>query len=595
MEFQTNSNHKKIDLRNIDVSKKKRLPIQIGAVVLSLALLSGCGKTSTDSFENESSFNNETTVSDSVDVTADNSLPDGFTIEGEKDSFTIVEHQPNEEITISSYLYGVEFDDGRVVSGRTYTYDDLAHISSCYIIVQDDGDYDYLNYMTGLKNLSITDLSSGDRFKNIDGSRFPSGISIDITTPYHIGIFDEEHFGFLKDISSIDTLTLGSENTSLNMDSSYIQSLRNVHNLKLGLDLNSNFQYSDLTYLDSLEFLSKPYDTAMYFSNEMIEELEGAGVKVQADNMARLREINQKIREIALGLNILEDADDQTKLNGVLTYVLNALTYDPEVKAIIAETGSGDDNKSKEFYRDGHLTAAFEDPTQICGNYAALTYVLCREVGLDVYNLTSYNHGWNAVKVGDYYYYVDSTWLDGVTINHSIAHREDTENGYSIVYEFISQPAEEIFTEGNQEIINQLPWYMEDPTDFGDVENDKESHDPISVPVGLELVPIPREESSVELENMIEDTSLDDSNIEEDIEDISDKKVKITIDGKVFIIGGAALVGILSALGVGVLIHKKKEKKRLERLRRQNYYNDFSSFGSYDDPFGSDSFGSRRY
>ena len=52
---------------------------------------------------------------------------------------------------------------------------------------------------------------------------------------YYIDIADE-------DISLINTLTVGNHDLSLNIDSNFLQSLRNVENLSLGLNYNSNFK-----------------------------------------------------------------------------------------------------------------------------------------------------------------------------------------------------------------------------------------------------------------------------------------------------------------------------------------------------------------
>ncbi len=67
--------------------------------------------------------------------------------------------------------------------------------------------------------------------------------------------------------------------------------------------------------------------------------------------------------------------------------------------------------------------AALINKTAVCQGYATLYYRLARECGLETRVVTgeSYNqnHAWNIVKMGDYYYYLDSTWDAGVTkYNH---------------------------------------------------------------------------------------------------------------------------------------------------------------------------------
>ncbi len=574
MELKKNPKHKKLDLSQLDLFKRKRLGVRVGAGLLSLILLTGCGKDVTDHDKYDSGY-----VESGYEQMID-----------EEDEIVVPEHAPSETISIPSYFYVYQFDDDRVVKGDTYTYDDLAHVEECSVVIQEDGNYDYLNYMPNLKEISITDVTGEQKLASIDGKRFPAGIKIKILSPMGTGVFDQESYGFLRRIPSIDTLQVGNDSSEMNIDSTFLQSLKNVKNLKLGLGYDSNFHYQDLTYLDSLELLGRPYDIALYFSLDSLEELEKAGVHIQTENLELIQKTRQEIRNLYQSLSVPEDATDQEKLNAILTCVLSKLTYDPEVKDQLYGSGKVDSSLNESFYENGYLTAALEDPTQICGNYAALTYALCQEAGLSVFNMSSNNHAWNAVQVGDYYYYVDSTWLDGVTVNQPVTHSEQTADGLTITYDFIPQSAEEVFQEGNQEKISQLPWYMEDPTNFSQVENDKESHHASSIPSGLTLTAIPEDEK-VQNEG---GTSVDTENTEESIPDITNQKFKLEIDGKVFIIGGAALAGILSALGIGLLVHKKKEKKRLERLRRQREFDSMFSSSSTSS-FGESNYGSSSF
>lgn len=58
--------------------------------------------------------------------------------------------------------------------------------------------------------------------------------------------------------------------------------------------------------------------------------------------------------------------------------------------------------------------AALCNGTAVCQGYAVAFYRLCKEVGLSVRIISGLgnggNHAWNIVKVGDYYYNIDTTW-----------------------------------------------------------------------------------------------------------------------------------------------------------------------------------------
>jgi hypothetical protein len=279
--------------------------------------------------------------------------------------------------------------------------------------------------------------------------------------------------------------------------------------------------------LDSLSLNGKPYDIAIYFSSDIIDELKSNGVTIIADNLQKIEDIDRQIDDIVTSLNVDENATEQEKLNAVLTYVLTEFSYDPEIADLLAR---GEEHDSSAFYEEGALDAAMTNETQICGNYAAMTTALLRRLGVEVYSLTStehdsVNHAWNAVKIGDYYYFVDACWLD---------------NDYTPEY----------FANNYTRVIGNLTWYLVDPTDANEIDSSG-MHDMQYIPYGLEIQEIPDEiEDEVKYRN---------------VEDISDKEFEVTINGKIITVSAAAFVGVLSALGIGKLVYDKKERERRRR------------------------------
>ena len=63
--------------------------------------------------------------------------------------------------------------------------------------------------------------------------------------------------------------------------------------------------------------------------------------------------------------------------------------------------------------------AALINKTSVCQGYANLLYRLLLSVGVDTRIVTSETHAWNIVRIGDWYYNVDSTWDAGYNGNYS--------------------------------------------------------------------------------------------------------------------------------------------------------------------------------
>ena len=542
MELKTSENHKKIDLRFINKELVKKISVALTTGELVVSLLSGCGIAKREG----------KSVSDSTQTAIEQVEDSDFRF------YDIPEHESDEIISINSVvsLNGV-YDNGEPVSPSQvdFTYEELSHITSLNIVVKDVGNYDFLNYMPNLKTLTIFDLSKENLFDNIDGSRLPGGISIEIDIADRDKIFDKDSYYFLKDISSIESLRIGGRKTPVNMDSDYVQSLHNVKKLSLGLDGLSNFRYKDLTYLNALELDAYSYDIALFFSNEDFDSLRNSGVELSGESISEARNINDKISSIIDELGVNSDSSEQEKLNAILLYVLENFDYDKEVSQLLAG-GANYEEETEDFYKEGMLTAAMEGDTQICGNYATMTALLCNRLGLDTYVMTSHNHAWDAIKLGDYYYYVDPTWLDGQEI--MVSTNEKTDSGISISYHGIA--AEEIFKEGNQDKIDEMNWYLEDPTEIVNIDSERESHSLSFTPAGLELKDIPDDVK-------IDDVKTDDVNPQNSNDSKEEKKVQFNINGKVVTIGLAAGVGILATLGIGHLVNRKKEEQRRREMQ----------------------------
>ena len=229
---------------------EKKLSLRVGTVILGITILSGC----------------KILNKNNVVINPDN-IPKSE-VEEQKDTRTIDLEDKVELVT---------FDDFRSIDGSIYTYDDLKHINSLVIKVDDDFDYSFLNELHNLEFLHIDDYSSGQSLNDIDASNFKEKMSITITMDPEVGEFNKKRYPFLRDIKEINNLILGSDDAPLAIDDDYLEELDNVHCLYLSVNQNSDIDYDDLEHLD---FLYIDGDTE-YVNRKDIRELEDEGVKVK--------------------------------------------------------------------------------------------------------------------------------------------------------------------------------------------------------------------------------------------------------------------------------------------------------------------------
>ena len=88
---------------------------------------------------------------------------------------------------------------------------------------------------------------------------------------------------------------------------------------------------------------------------------------------------------------------DYQKYCGIYDYIINHVNYDH-------------DGLKKGNLYVYTAYAALHDGKAVCQGYATLFYAMCRAMGLPVRIITSSEHAWNIVKLGDLWYNMDATW-----------------------------------------------------------------------------------------------------------------------------------------------------------------------------------------
>lgn len=479
--------------------------------------------------------------------------------------------------------------------GEEITVRDLNNIQDTFLTVpiEDDSSLEWLNYVRGVEYLTMfiktSDTSVLQQIKELKGIK---NLSISTFDTLELTAKD---FSFLKNSDGITGLSL----YGFIPEPGIIESLTHLKKLQLQTDGNYKIDFTKLTFLDVLDFpTAGPYDVAVDLTSDEYYTLVKNGVSITFDEpeeLAIYEKVTDELDDIVASLNVDQNSTDQEKLDAILIYVLDNLTYDPEIsEALKNETEH--DALTKSFYQGGQLYGALEKDTAICGNYTALTNALAERLGINTYYLKSATHAWSLVEVEGEQYYVDSTWLDGQsTYKLTTSYKTDAAGNLTeTIFEYAPVTASELLKEGSTE---DLEWYMEDPTSYPSSENSKESHTVINLPSFYKITP--QEEKQITENEPLETIEPVKETSEEQPIQLDEEEFEVKIGNKTWIVGGAAIIGILGAFGGAIAAKNYKDKKERER-RRQQAYNDYqfdsfsSSSGFYDVPTSTSSRKGRR-
>ncbi|MBQ4263750.1 MAG: hypothetical protein IJB83_05900 [Bacilli bacterium] len=592
MKIEINNKHKKANISNLNLYKN-RFVIFVLSIALSVSLMSGCTKKA--NVKND--ISNENIDEITLDIEEDINSNLNYNLQTETNITELYEIEKLNS-KVQEQVVTIINEDGTIDIPENYrnsiytkieksndekiTLEDLKNIDYIFLTITDNSDLTWLKYCTNLKDIhfyiSHDDLSNLNILKDIPNLETLSLINMG---NYQ---FNKNNFGFLEDATNITGLTL----YNFSIEPNFIENLKHLKNLSLLIyERNCDIDYSKLTFLDSLNFVNNPYSVAIDFKTSDYNTLINNGVNVSfsdnPDNLELLLSVNKKLDSIVSSLNLNENSTDQEKLDAILIYVLDNLSYDEEVSNAV-NNNMPHSKLTQSFYEGGMLHAVFEKNSAICGNYAALTDALSNRVNLDSFVALSDNHAWNLIEIEGEHYYVDATWLDHDVFIQQAEYGKNYDGRECIIIKNIAVSPQDIIKEGGD--TSELEWYMKDPTKVED-DNPNESHEIINLPSYISIKPI---EENIE-NNIIEE--IDNIEKQEQITDISNKKFKISINKKTWIITGGALVGILSGLGIAIKVSNKnrnKYRKQLQNTARPRYnnyptpsrYYDYNSQNNYD-------------
>ena len=111
--------------------------------------------------------------------------------------------------------------------------------------------------------------------------------------------------------------------------------------------------------------------------------------------------VNLMVSEAIRSFNFASTTTDYTKIKTVYDYICDNVTYSEDTTEDIVYTSY----------------SAIVNGNAVCQGYSQLMYKFMVELGISCRIIPGYgtqdtteNHGWNIVKLGNYYYNVDSTW-----------------------------------------------------------------------------------------------------------------------------------------------------------------------------------------
>lgn len=182
-----------------------------------------------------------------------------------------------------------------------------------------------------------------------------------------------DRYGFM-DCTALKNITLDTTKTYNPEAFIYCKSLTQIN----GIDMVENGEFA----AEYKDFISKNF--------------------YAADDVGFINQYTlHKVAEIVKN-NINDNMSDTQKVKVLHDWVCDNTQY------------ATDDINLPQYHNDASV---FMNDAVVCEGYAKLCNLLYHEAGLETYYVHSFDHAWNIVKIGGYYFHVDATWDDGEIIN----------------------------------------------------------------------------------------------------------------------------------------------------------------------------------
>lgn len=440
----------------------------------------------------------------------------------------------------------LEYDEDNIL-----TESDLVLLGSDNTLINLEVNNDDLSWLSKCPNITRLNLKIYNDNESLSNIKFlPKLRNLCLTSWLDDGkkltLYDEK-FAFLKDIDTLRYLLVN----GFFVEPTYFNDFTQLDTLVLGENEVKTVDFEELTYLEKLCFnTNKAYDIAIGFSNEAKKTLEDNGVLVSYVNETNediVDDINNKLDEAILSLDVDENSSSIDKIDAILVYVMDNYEYSDEVREMGEDLTEAEFNEITSYYEGGYLSPVYNKDEIICGNYAALVTALANRLDLRTDIITNKNHAWNIVKIDGKYYYFDVTGLENemvMTIDFMNRYygkitdnKTDPDNTNSQKQrKMISFDAVSAILAGNTD---DLYFYQIDPLDQNEYFIDNKVYDGAIIPEYIELKPIVK----------------DDMNYFE-----------LMINNKLCLIPALLLLNIITAL---ILATKINDYKKIKKLNKQ--------------------------
>ncbi len=473
------------------------------------------------------------------------------------------------------------YDAVNKTKGEEITEEDLEKVNYMFIKVDNENiSLDYLKHFPNLQAMNI--YFSCDNTKALETIPQMKRIeTIEVSNLWNDCTITKEQTEFIKNNPTLKEVKI----SNIYIEPGCEENLNQLESIMVSGCPTYDIDFTKLNHIKTLDLSKfKPYDLAVFLNSKEYETLKNNGVDIifeSDESKEQFLRINHKLDEIVTQLDVSESSSNQEKLDAILIYVLEKLNYDKDIADAVTD-GVEHQELTNSFYEGGRLYGALEKESAICGNYASLVEALMDRLELENASsiLESRNHAWNIVKVEGEPYYVDATWLEGQTTTQYVSKANPNSNEI----EFIKQGEKLAQDYIKEHDTSNLNWYLEEIDEENIASIDKKSsHIPMRVPTYMlekEETTKTEDIAATTIEETTEIDKKETDNIEQEETDITNKKFKIHIGKKELIIGGAALVGILTALGIAMKVKDKKDREAIRRMyqEQRNYSNEFDSW-----------------
>jgi len=179
-------------------------------------------------------------------------------------------------------------------------------------------------------------------------------------------------------------------------------------------------QEFNINYTGSLDNIEETLQNVVDKDSYLNSNIKSVGWEISGNSSTS--NINVEVKYIITAAKRLE-ADK--KIDSILEEIIQPYMNDHEkVKAVhdyIVLNGKYD--TTLQFYSDYDLLT---EGTSVCNGYALLTYNMLNKLNIPVKLVTGTGNGqlhiWNMVKLGDYWFHLDTTWNDPLPDNNTISY-----------------------------------------------------------------------------------------------------------------------------------------------------------------------------